>query len=119
MTKSVQELISERFGVAVRVNSAITPTTAEIAAAELFKNDPARLAFVVVNLSVNAIFIAPRENVSATNGLRLAPGGGALVVSIEEDFTLQTLPWFIISAVAGSAIFAFEITISPDPAGEA
>ncbi len=118
-TKSVQILLSERFGVAVRVNSANPITVANIAAQELFRNDPTRLAFMVTNLSANPVFMAPRENVSTTNGFRLAPNGGTLVVLIEEDFTLQTLPWFILSTVDASAIFTIEVVIAPDPKGEA
>lgn len=118
-TKSVQEVLQDKFGVAVRVNSALPITQANIAVQELFRNDPTRLAFVIVNLSVNVIFAAPRANVSSTNGLRIAASGGSLVVSIEEDFTLQTLPWFITSDVDASAIFAIEILIEPQPSAPA
>lgn len=117
MAKSVQELIAERFGVAVRVNDRVAITQANILAQELFRNDPTRLAFIVVNLSVNAVFLSPRENVSATAALRANANGGSIVVSIEEDFTLQTLPWFISADVDASAIFAIEINVSPNPEG--
>ena len=111
MAENIIELIEERFSfpVEVRENAEISSigTTDEI----FLKRDGRRIAFVLINLGSNAVYIRPEKAASSTLGIRLAPTGGNISEVWEEDFILPSLQWHIISDGANNAIYSLEILI--------
>jgi len=94
-----------------RVRSAPSQATAGVATATLLQSNPNRMGFTVINLSTNNVFVAPAEagTVSSTNGILLAPSGGALSVQVQNDGDLSEHAWNIIASGAGSAVFVNEL----------
>lgn len=67
-------------------------------------SDSERMQLTFMNLSANVIYLHPRSNVSATNGLILAVGG-LISLSVEEDGLMPTLQWWAIATGAASNLY--------------
>lgn len=111
--KSVHELIAQKWGV--RTTEREDNVTAAVGTASelIARDDPTRLALLVVNLSGNTLFVRPRKPASTTIGIRISPNGGALSSNWEDDFTLPAKDWNAIAGGAASAIYVLEILIEP------
>jgi hypothetical protein len=107
--KSLEALLRERLGATAHPEVNRTLTSVGVAAAQLFRQDPTRVAFLVVNLSANSIYISPEPTVSATAGILLGANGGAASAIWDEDFDLVGLEWFALAAAAASAIWTLEL----------
>lgn len=68
-----------------------------------------RVSLLVVNLSANTVYLGTSPNVSSTRGIRLAPNGGLISMSIDEDSLLPTLQWYAIATGAASALYVLAI----------
>ena len=110
----LETLLMERFKVktrAVENPQAVTSlgTTAQI----ILANNPNRLAWVIVNLSANVIYIGFTRTVSATTGaeqgVRLDANGGSAVMIWDEDF--QPTSWAIwgIASAINSQLYSYEV----------
>lgn len=86
-----------------------------VAAAQVLRQDPNRLAATIVNLSAATFYLSPDRVPSATHGLRVGPTGGTLILNWRDDLHLVGLEWNGLSTVAASDIFIVEtVSISPD-----
>jgi len=105
---TARQLVQERFGAPVNpvVNRSVSSVGA--AATRLFINDPDRLGFLVVNLSVNDLWIGPFPDVSATKGIRLGTNGGSISLVWFEDFEITAWEWFAIGSAAATTLLAVE-----------
>ncbi len=74
-------------------------------AAELVGADPERVILTVVNLSANVVYVAPSNQVSATNGIRLNANGGSMTIDAETDGVLLSASWWGIAAAANSQLY--------------
>lgn len=108
---SIQDMLSERYGVRVTSNEAPAGTTVGVAVGLVLPNNPRRLAFVLVNMSANAIYVSPDADCAATHGIVLVPNGGTLALNYREDLILPSLNWYAIAAGAGSALYWLEAVI--------
>lgn len=106
---SLADLLMERFKVKTRAIENPVITSIGATAVLVLNNNPNRLAWVMVNLSVNAIYMALNNGVSATNGIYIPPNGGNVSMIWDEDF--QTTAWAIwgIAPAGASAIYSFEV----------
>lgn len=108
---NIQDLISKRLGVSVSylINPLISValTTVQI----VTKSNPNRIAWNVLNLGSNNVYILPASDVSNVNGIFLAPLGSGYMFNFMEDFILPSLSWYII-ADASSPILSIEFLIS-------
>jgi hypothetical protein len=105
---TARELVAARFGAPV--NPVVNRATSSVGAtaARLFINDPDRLGFLVVNLSVNNLFIGPFPDVSATKGILLGPNGGNISLVWFEDFEICAWEWFAIGSAANTTLLGIE-----------
>jgi len=105
----LSDLLLERFKLKTR--SLVNPLVAAVgvAAIPIALNHPDRVGIVVINLSVNVIYISPLSTVAAAAGVRLAPNGGAVSMIWDEDFELVSHEWYGIATGAASAVFISEI----------
>ena len=112
--QSVYDLIRNELGGAV-VNNLENPegstigTTSEV----LFRAKSARVAFVVINLSANVMFLRPSRPAATTAGIRLIANGGMAVMIWKEDFSLVAREWNIVAdAGAGNQYYALEVVLT-------
>ena len=75
----------------------------------VFKKNPNRIMYILVNLSANVIYAAYDGAVSATRGIRLNASGGLLGSSIKDDAALTQEELHIVASGANSAIFGIEV----------
>ena len=114
IVQSVYDLIRQQLGGA-RVTDVESPeiTTVGLTSLVLFRLNAARLAFVVVNLSANVLFLRPGRPATTSAGIRLAPNGGSLVVAWNDDLLLPAREWQVISdAGAANVVYNLEILLA-------
>ena len=75
----------------------------------VFKKNPNRIMYILVNLSANIVYAAFDGAVSATRGIRLNASGGMLGSSIKDDAALTQEELHIVADGANSAIFGIEV----------
>jgi hypothetical protein len=105
------DLIEKRFGVHTTTRDNPEIAAVGVAALRVFRNNPRRLAAVIVNLSANAMYLALTPTVAATLGIYLAPNGGSITMSLDSDFELVTREWWVIAAGAASALYSLSTEI--------
>ena len=106
--KTLKELLEAKLNL--RTYSRINRVTSTVGTSigRVLLNSPNRCAAVIVNLSVNTIYISPDNATSATHGIRLGPSGGSIVFKWDEDFSMVGYEWNAIATGAGSEIFVLE-----------
>jgi len=111
MLGTVQELIRERFGANAHPAVNRSVSSLGVTAGRVLINDPDRLAAIITNLSLNRVYLGPFNDVAATKGIRLDPGGAALGLIWDEDFDITGWEWFGLADAAGSPILTVEYLI--------
>lgn len=73
-------------------------------------NNADRVGLIIVNVSLNPVFIGVSQaTVQATNGILLNPSGGAVTMQVRDDWTLPSSAWWG-EATGGSAqIYVLEL----------
>lgn len=105
---NLSDMIDALFGVKTfyRINPVIDEVDATVT--QILAGDPRRLFLLIMNLSGNAIYIAPDNQVATTRGIYLAPTGGSISLIWDRDMELVSQPWFGISTAANQDIFVIE-----------
>ena len=111
MVTTVRELIEQEFGVHTTERENPENQTVDATAVLLFRNNPRRLGFLVINLSANTLYIAPRPDVSSTLSIALQPNGGSITMVYKEDFTVPTREWYCIGSGVGTDFYSMEILL--------
>jgi len=109
MSKTVVDLIEDELGVAVGTNENPEITQSTTSVLTLFRQNPNRVAAVVVNLSSNVMFISPSGDASTSKGIRLGPNGGSVSLTWRDDFTLPAKEWTIVSDTGTNNLFSLEV----------
>lgn len=111
------EFIERKYGGAVGELTAVE--SVGTTAAEVLRNDPERVFVLMVNLSVNTIYVGFDQRVSSSRGIVLASNGGSYQADVEEDFTLPIRSMFAVSTLAGSNLYVVTVRrISVTPPGD-
>lgn len=105
----LDDLIAKEFGVKTR--HYINRELAEVgtAASKVIRADNDRLAFLIINMSSNAMYLAPEDIPSSAKGIILAANGGYYGALWSEELHLVGYQWNIIAAGAASDLFTFEV----------
>jgi hypothetical protein len=101
------DYLQSRFGGLLRERE--IDVTVGLAVAVAIPRDNERMSMTVMNLSANAVYLAPSSNVSATRCLRLAPNGGAISMNVDEDGLLPVVQWWGLAAGAGSTLYVLAV----------
>lgn len=113
LVKSLEDLISARYRVRTthRMNPiAVNPIVAAVQ--QVLGANPKRLGFIVINLGANTCWVAPNDRVADDYGYLLVPNGGSVHMVYREDWSMVTLPWYVVSVAApGTNIFVHEVMI--------
>jgi len=107
--RTVYELLRDQLGSDFRLTQNQETSTVGTTAVVITKNNPNRLALVVVNLSTNTVYLRPQGTPSSSVGIVLTPGGGLLALSLIEDYILQTLEWSAVASGADSDLLILEL----------
>lgn len=104
-----REVSEKRFGFPTRPVE--NPVVASVGTTvdEVLLNNPDRVFWIIVNLSANIIYVALKEDVSATKGIRLDANGGFTSMSADEDGEAVAYAVYALASGAASAIYVLEI----------
>lgn len=108
MSITLHEMLQNLFGINSHQRENRTADEVNIAATRVLMADPNRLSFTIVNLSGNAIYIAPSNEVADDRGIYLAPNGGTFICQWDVDFELVSQEWFGTAAIDNSAVYVLE-----------
>ncbi len=114
-TKTLGDLVQDFLGVKTFHRDNPVTATVGLASQTLLRQNPNRVAFLVVNLSPNNVHIGPFGDVSSSKGILASPSGGNIVAHYREDFDIVGLEWFGIANVAGSAVLVIEWLTQREP----
>lgn len=112
--RTVRDLLEARLGVRTTAFENRAASSIGTTAGQVFRQDPSRVSFLFVNLSLNNITIRPRIAPTSTRGIRLAPNGGSVEVDWETDGEVVAWEWLGIADGAGSEFFALENIIAKE-----
>jgi hypothetical protein len=103
------EVLENMYGV--RTDMRVNPITDTIAtsATQLLRNNPNRLAWTLINLGSEAVYLSFTPDVGTTKGIYVASGGGTMGLLFSEDFELVTYPVYGIGAAGGDKIYLVEV----------
>ncbi len=102
---NARDLIEKEYGVHTTETEDPLIAAAGAVAARLLSNNPRRIGFVLINLSVNPIYLSLTAAVAATRGIYLAPNGGFVTMNLRDDFTLPTREWWVIAPAGASNLY--------------
>lgn len=105
----LDKYIFSKYGAKVTNAKEGLETSVGTTAVQLFRKNPNRVGFIVINLSTNTLYLGFGPNTTATRGIVLDPNGGQASSWIDEDAHLTQKEWWIIASGAGSALYAFEV----------
>ena len=114
MAKTIRDLLLARLGAPTTPFTNRAGSSVGTTAALVLRNDPSRIAFLFVNLSLNTIFLTPVGVPSSTNGIALAASGGSVMVLWEEDGEMTAWEWRAVATAAASTFLALEAILAPE-----
>jgi len=105
---TARKMVEDRFGAPVNPVVNRTVSTISTTQSRIMIEDPDRVGFLVVNLSVNDLYIMIDQNVSATRGIKAGPNGGSVSVVWFEDFEICAWEWFALASGVASSVLVIE-----------
>ena len=105
----LSDYIEQRLGTRTKSFENRLVSSIGTTAARVFPGDPDRLAWIFVNLSANAIYLVPGNDPSSTKGIYVAPNGGSVAMSADEDYELVGREFYGVAAGAGSNVYTLEV----------
>lgn len=102
---SLTKYIEGKFGTKTRSQQDPVTNTVATTVTQILRNNPDRLSYTVINITAFDIHVAFDREVSTTRGILIAPSGGSLTLTAEEDGELVGYELFAISTANPSTIF--------------
>ncbi len=108
MSITLSDLLNGLYGINTveKINPVVSAVG--VTAVKVLNNNPNRVSFIFVNLSVNSIYLSPLNDVSSAKGIYVASNGGYVVMQWDRDFNLVSREWWAVATGAGSNIFIAE-----------
>ena len=116
MARDIYELIQREYGFDHMDSGPPVVGVAAATEVQFLRQDPARVAFVFVNLSANVLMILPTNGVvAATRGIPV-PAGGIAAFNWRDDLVLPAREWFVLGTAAAEAWMVVSVSIDePQP----
>jgi hypothetical protein len=113
MAVTARSLIADNLGVE-ETNEFENREANDIDTADkiIARNDPARLALLIVNQSDNQLNLRPGLTATTSTGFVLPGNGDTLLVTWRDDLHMVTREWHGIAAGANSACYVLEVTVA-------
>ena len=105
----LDDLIQRELGVAITHSFNPLVSSVGLTVVKILNNNPDRIALTIVNTSINAIYLLPEPEVSATRGIVLAPSGDSISLNWKEDYHLVGAAWFAVAAGANSTLLVLSL----------
>jgi len=109
--RSVYELIAKEYGAEVSAEDPADNLSIGVADLIICRNNPRRVALVIINLSVNVVYVKPGSIATTTSGIRLGAAGGSVSLNWQSDLHLPSLEWHAIASGAASAIYMTSVVL--------
>lgn len=104
------ELLDKKFGVKTRSEINVEGQVAiGTSVVKILGNNPNRLAWIIVNLSVNTLYIALTNDPSSSKGILIGANGGTATMIWNEDF--ETTGWEVWAVGSASNTFTYIIEV--------
>lgn len=113
--RNISDLIRDRIKAETYLEDSRGPSTLGTTVAQVLRQSPYRVWALIVNLSVNEVYIGPFGDVSSAKGVVLSPGGGNVILDYREDMNLVGYEWFGVATAAGSPILVLELLLQREP----
>lgn len=98
--------LRDRFGGDFEESDAVT--NVGVVAVQVVPNDPESVALTLVNTGSANIYVAPNNQVSASAGIILFPGG-SVSLTVRDDATLPAREWWALAAAAGQTLYSVRL----------
>jgi len=106
---SLESVLLKLFGVRTYAEENPLISSLGTTAAKILPNDPDRLAYLVINLSSNVVYVALKSDVASTKGARLDANGGSYGMVFNEDFQMTGWELWGVATGASSAIYVLAV----------
>ena len=103
------EVSVKRFGFPTRLIENPLITALGLTVDAILAPNPDRVFWLIVNLSVNVVYIAFDRDVSAAKGIWLDANGGWASMAVDEDGEAVAYGVYGLATGAASAIYVLEI----------
>jgi hypothetical protein len=105
----LDELLTKQFGISTRAIENPLVSSVGTSAVKILDNNADRLAWVIINLSSNTLYLSLKSDVSSSKAIVVSPNGGFASMVWDEDF--QMTGWEIWGVASGlnSAIYVLEV----------
>jgi hypothetical protein len=107
--RSIFNLIEDEFHTSFLERENPEGTSVGTTSALMLRSNANRVAFYLINLSVNTIYVRPTLAASSSEGIFVAGNGGFFITNWRDDFTLPSKDWHIVASGAGSNYYLIEI----------
>lgn len=67
-----------------------------------------RIGLLIMNIGSDIVYIGLSAQVSNTNGIELAAGGGVATFNVRDDFTLPSRQWWAVAQNTSSQLYVLE-----------
>jgi len=104
----IREYIEREYGIKTATERPGLVSIVHTSPIMLFRYNPNRFMLIVVNLSVNNMYLGFDAEVSSTNGILIDAGGGFLILNLKDDLYLVQKEIWLVSTAVDSNIYAFE-----------
>lgn len=106
---TLQDLLQKEFGVKTiaKINPIISSIGTDIK--RVLDNNPNRLAWTIINLSSNDLYLGFDNDVSSNKGVYVAANGGSASMLYRDDFDPTGWEIWGKASGAGSNIYVIEI----------
>lgn len=101
------EAVARKYGF--DVSDADSVESVGTSAAEVLRNDPDRVFVLLVNLSLNTVYVGFDQGVGSSLGIVLASNGGSYQADVEEDMTLPSRSMFAVATGASSSLYVLTL----------
>jgi len=108
---TAQEVLDRRWGVRTRPITNRLVSNLGTSVTKVIPNDPDRLAWLIVNLSANTVYLGLSRDVSSSKSILLQASGGSAGMVLDEDFNTVTYEVWGVASGASSAIYTIEVVM--------
>lgn len=106
---TLKTVLERHYGVKtdIRINPLVSAVPTSVV--QLLKPDPNRLAWTLINLGANHLFVGFAPDVASDKGVYVSATGGVFGLLFLEDFDLCAFPVYAIADTAECDIYLVEV----------
>jgi len=107
---NLSELLDQQFKVKTRTEiNKEGVTNVGTSVKKLLGNNPNRLAWIIINLSVNTLYVALTNDPSSSKGILIGANGGTATMLWNEDFEATGYEIWGIGSASNTYIYIIEV----------